>query len=197
MNTSTPDGKRTVVTSDQPLFNTSGGHLTIALGTRISGKDTIMGVLITCSANTGHGVFDKEDRLMLRLSDNSEIILKNLYDKEFENIEETTVTDQYKTEYGAAYSYDPWMDAIYVTPYEVTRVVPQVHHYKTTNSYALYLITKKEIQDIISKGVVKLRVEIEDRDLDMKNTDGVSALFANLRECLMGGIAAGTQRTEF
>jgi len=197
VNTSAPDGKRTVATSNQPLFNSNGGQVSVAFGARISGKDTIVGIVITYDANTGHGVFDKDHRMMFRLSDKSEIILKNLYDKEFENIDETTVTDQFKSDYGVAYAYDPWLEGVVVYPYEVTRLVPQVHRYKTTNSYALYLITRQELDDIITKGVVKLRVETADCDLDMNNTEGVSSLFSELRACLLEGIQTGPIRSEF
>lgn len=197
MNTTSPDGKRTVATSNQPLFNSNGGQVSIALGTRISGKDTIVGIVITYDANTGRGVFDKDHRMMFRLTDKSEITLKNLYDREFENIDETTVTDQFKTDYGVAYSYDPWLESVVISPYEVTRLVPQVHHYKTTNSYALYLITRQQLDDIITKGVIKLRIESADCDLDMTNTEGVSALFTSLRNCLTEGVKAGPQRSAF
>lgn len=197
VNNSSPDGSRLLLTSNQPLFNSNGGQISVALGTKIAEKDTIVGILITYDANTGHGVFNKDNRLMFRLTDNSEMTLTNLYDKEFENIDETSVTDQFKTDYGVAYSYDPWLESVIVTPYEITRLVPQVHRYKTTNSYALYLITRQQLQDIITKGVVKLRVETEDRDMDMTSTEGVATTFANLRTCLTEGVKAGPQRSAF
>lgn len=197
MNRTTPEGERFVVTSDQHLFRAAKGNMDIAMGAKISGKDTVLAFVITCDANSGHGIFDKGNKLMFRLSDNSEISLSNLYDKEYEEHEDTSVSQHYQTDYGYSYSYSPWTDDIYISPFEVTRLVPRINHYKTSNSYALYLVTKKQINDIISKGVKKLRVEIEDKDLDMTDTEGVAPLISEMYACLKEGIATPVSRSEF
>jgi len=197
MNRTTPEGERFVVTSDQHLFHAGKGNMDLALGAKIVGKDTVLAFVITCDADSGHGIFDKGNKLMFRLSDNSEISLSNLYDKEYEEHEDTSVSQQYQTDYGYSYSYSPWTDDIYISPFEVTRLVPRINHYKTTNSYALYLVTKQQLNDIISKGVKKLRVEIEDKDLDMTDTEGVAPLISNMYACLKDGIANPVSRSKF
>lgn len=191
------DGARYLLTSDQHLFRSGKGNVDIAIGAKIMGRDTILAFLLTCDANVGHGIFNKGNRLMFRLSDDSEIFLDNLYDKEYEEHEETSVSNRFKTDYGLAYAYNPWYDEVYVTPYEVTRVVPQVNTYKTTNSYALYLVTKPQMTDLLNKGIKKIRVEIEDSDLDMNDTDGVSGMFLEMCNCLKTAAADKQVRTEF
>lgn len=191
------DGSRYLVTSDQSLFHSGKGNVDIALGTKMMGKDTILAFLITCDANVGHGVFNKGNKLMFRLKDNSEIVLENLYDKEYEENEETRVSQTYKSDIAWGYAYNPWSDDIYVTPYEVTRVIPQVNHYKTSNSYALYLVTWPQMSDLMTKGVKKLRVEIEDADLDMTDTEGVSSLFSQMFVCLRDAARKQVVRSAF
>jgi len=197
MDQTSSDGSRYLVTSDQFLFHGGKGNIDLALGAKISGKDTIVAFLITCDANVGHGVFNKGNRLMFRLSDNSEIFLENLYDKEYEENQETHVSQTYKTDVGWGYAYNPWIDEVVVSPYEVTRVIPQVNTYKTTNSYALYLVTYPQLTDLMTKGIKKIRVEIEDSDLDMENTEGVSEMIKAMVECLINAANTSVQRTAF
>lgn len=197
MNQTGSDGSRYIVTTNQHLFSAGKGSIEIALGTKISGRDTILGFIITCDANVGHGVFNQGNKLMFRLADNSEISLTNLYDKEYEESEQTSVSNDYRQQYGWAYAYDPWTDGIYVTPYEVTRVIPHVNTYKVTNSYALYLVTKPQLKDLTSKGIRKIRVEIEDSDLDTQDTEGVSEMFKQMYDCLRSAVDTQVVRTEF
>jgi len=166
------------------------------MGAKISGKDTVLAFVLTCDADSDHGIFDEGNKFMFRLSDGSEISLSNLYDKEYEKDEGTSVSQQYQTDYGYSYSYSPWTDDIYISPFEVTRLVPRINHYKTTKSYALYLVTPKQLTDIITKGVKKVRVEIEDKDIDMTDTENVAPLISQLYECLKGGLSKEL-RSEF
>lgn len=191
------DGTRNLITSDQYLFRSGGGSIDIALGERYKGNDTVMAFLITYDARSGHGVFNKGNKLMFRLNDGSEISLTNIYDKEYDVQEETHVTDNFRTDYGWAYSYSPWTDDVYVTPYEVTRVVPQVRHYKTTNSYGLYLVSKTQLKALMTKGIKKLRVETENDELDWTDTEGVSKLITDMYNCLQSSVATGITRTTF
>lgn len=197
MNTTSPDGTRNIVTSNQHLFRFNKGNIEIALGARITDRDTVLGILVTCDAHTDYGIFDKGNRMMFRLSDGSEISLSNIYEREYEQHEETSVSNQYRTDYGYAYSYSPLMDDIYITPFEVNRLVPRVNTYKVTNSYALYLITKKQLEDIIGKGVMKIRVETDSHDLDMNDTQEASQLFSAMYACLKTGFANAVVRSEF
>lgn len=196
MNRTTAEGDRYVVTSDQRLFHAAKGNMDIAMGTKISGKDTVLAFVLTCDADSDHGIFDEGNKFMFRLSDGSEISLSNLYDKEYEKDEGTSVSQQYQTDYGYSYSYSPWTDDIYISPFEVTRLVPRINHYKTTKSYALYLVTPKQLTDIITKGVKKVRVEIENKDIDMTDTENVAPLISKLYECLKGGLSKEL-RSEF
>jgi len=198
MNTTSPEGERTIVTSEQHLFSYNQGEMEAALGCRIHGKDTVLALLVTSDANSGHGIFDKGNKLMVRFNDNSVIELKNLYDKEFESHTETGVTQQMKTDFGYAYTYDWWTDSIDLTPYQINRMVPQAYTRKVSKSYALYLLTRKDIKALMNKPVVKFRVEVEDADLDMPNTEGVNELFTALMTCLMEeGINKKFERSEF
>lgn len=193
MNSKTEKGERLVLTSDQKLF----GNISAALGAKVAGKDTLLAVLVTYDGPSNHGVFDKDDKLLIRLSDQSVITLKNVYHKEFEEQTETDVSTQRVSDFGYTYSYDLLMDDIYVTPYEVYRFVPRVTTTHKTLSYALYFISKPELNNIIDKGVIKLRVELEDRELNMPNTGSVAETFKNMKECLYKGLEEGIQRTEF
>lgn len=197
MNQTGSDGSRYILTSNQHLFNAGKGNIEVALGAKVYGRDTLMAILITCDANVGHGVFNKGNKLMFRLKDNSEIVLTNLYDKEYEETQETNVSNEYRHEYGWGYAYSPWMDEVYVLPYEVTRTVPRINTYTVANSYALYLISKPQMHDIITKGIVKIRVEVEDRDLDTEDTEGFAEMFHQMCELIKSAANEQVVRTKF
>ncbi len=193
MNSKGADGVRTVLTSDKHLF----GNIDIALGARIiNPKDTVLAILITSTKDSDHGIFDKDDQLLIRLADGSDIALTNLYDKEFDRHTTTEVVNERVSNYGYAYSYD-YYGGIYVTPMEISSFVPRSYTRTESNSYALYLVSKKQLQDIIAKGVSKLRVEIEDAELDMPSTNSVSAIVTELYACLREGMANSKKRTAF
>lgn len=193
MNSREPDGSRLVLTSDKDLF----GDFDIAMGAKVSPKDTVLAVLVTSTKRADHGIFDKDDRMMFRLSDGSEVHLKNLYHQEYERQSETETTTRRSVDFGYVYSYDPIYDDVFINPVEMSRLVPEVHTRTTTNSYALYLITKKQLTDIIGKGVVKLRIEYEMGEEDMPSAKSVSELLGNIYEFLKAGIESRTQRSEF
>lgn len=198
MNTTNAEGERTIATSDQPLFSYNQGQLTAALACRIHGKDTVLALLVTSDANTSHGIFSKGDKIKVRFNDDSVIDLENLYDKEFESHTETGVTQTPRTDFGYAYYYDVWTDSIELTPYTINRMVPQAYSRKVSNSYALYLLTRKDITALMTKPVIKFRVEIENADLDMPYTDGVNDLFTALMTCLWeDGINKAFERSTF
>ncbi|MCQ2157209.1 MAG: hypothetical protein MJY53_02325 [Bacteroidales bacterium] len=193
MNSKNEDGERIVLTSDKRLFN----DVSVALGAKVAGKDTVLAVLVTYDGNSTHGVFDKDDRMLVRLSDQKVITLNNVYHKEFEEETVTNTTTRRVSDFGYAYSYDPYTDDIYVTPYEVSRFIPQVSTTHITRSYALYFISRPDLDAIIDKGVIKLRIELENSELDMPNTGSVSKTFGKLKDCLYDGIRSGIVRTEF
>jgi len=197
MNSINSKGERTILTSNQPLFSTGRGSFDIALGTRIAGKDTVLAFLITADTEDNHGIFNLKDRLMFKLGDGSKVVLTNVYDKEFESHTETEVSEVPHTKFGYAYSYSPWAGDFYVTPYTINHMVTKVRTRKVNNSFALYLASKEQLANIIGKGVKKLRVEVEDNEYDMPNTDSVSSLVRDLSACLVSGIQKKHVRKEF
>ncbi|MCQ2182092.1 MAG: hypothetical protein MJY89_01635 [Bacteroidales bacterium] len=198
MNSTSPDGERTILTSDQHLFSYNKGELTAALGCRIQGRDTVLALLVTSDANSGHGIFDKGDRIMVRFNDESVMELTNIYDKEFETYTESGVTQHMRTDFGYAYYYDAWTGSIDLTPYQINRMIPEAYTRKVSNSYALYLLSKKDIVALMTKPVIKFRVEIEDADLDMPNTGEVNNLFSAMMSCLKeDGINKKFERSAF
>lgn len=178
------DGGRIVLTSDKPLYH----DLSMALGAKVMNqKDTIMAILITYDGDTDHGVFDTDDQLLMRLSDQSVVALQNLYHQEFEK--ETTTsytTDRVVTDLGWRYTYDPFIGGVYVTPVQLQQFIPRQTRRTTTRSYALYLITKQQLNDIVGKGVVKFRVEMENAELDMPEggASSIAGLLAEQYACV-------------
>lgn len=181
MNSTDKKGVRTVCTSDIDLF----GSFEIALGYKAEKTDTLMGILITCLKKSDHGVFQKDDLLHLRLNDGSEIELANLYEREFDKDVSTEYTDDIYYQNRLAYAYNPFYDAVYLTPVTVRTWVPRVYTRTTTKSFALYFVTKKQLMDIMEKGVVKCRVEIEDEDCDMPYPEHFAARISELYDFLM------------
>lgn len=197
MNSVDKNGQRTVVTSNAHLFNVMAADFDAALGAQITGKDTVLAVLITSNKDSDHGIFNKGDRMMIRLADSSEIIINNVYDKEFDTSVETNYTTDTYISYVPGYVYNPYVDAIMLEPRQVTSFIPRTYVTKTTNSYALYLLSHKQLNDIMKKEVIKLRVEIEDKDIDMPNPYAAQSVFTQLWECLKEGIQNPPVRTKF
>ncbi len=197
MNSKDAEGRRTILTSNQSLFRYGFSDIFVALGARVAPKDSVLAILVTCDKDTDHGIINKDDRMLIRLKDDSTITLKNLYDREFDSSTYTTETTERVSSFGYSYGYDPWFDEIYISPYEISSFVPRKYVRKETNSYALYLVTKKQMQDIINKGVTKLRIEIEDRDLDMPDPENASAIFAAQYDLLYKTAKQGVTRSEF
>ncbi|MCQ2180467.1 MAG: hypothetical protein MJY50_00180 [Bacteroidales bacterium] len=195
MDTRTAEGDRILLTSGSHLF----GDVDIALGAKIkSDRDTVLAVLVTYGGRSDHGVFETGDKMMIRLSDQSVISLSNIYDREYEKNTETYTTEDRVSRFGYAYTYSPFTGDVYITPYEASAFVPRVHTATTTNSYALYLITKQELLDIIVKGAVKLRVETENDELDMTlGTERVAEIMSGQYACLKDGFVNEHQRREF
>lgn len=195
MDTRDADGSRIVTTSDSRLF----GDVEIALGAQVKNKkDTVLAVLATYDGRSDHGVFSVGDKMVFRLSDQSVISLTNVYDKEYEKSTETFTTNDRVSSYGYAYAYDPYMMGVYVTPYEVSSFIPRVHTTTTTKSFALYLISKKDLTDIITKGIIKMRVEIENDELDLvSGTERVTAILAEQYACLKDGLRKEHKRRNF
>ena len=195
MNSRHKDGRRVMLTSDKNLF----GNFDFALGAKILPKgETVLGVLITCDIDSDHGLFDLDDKLLIRLTDSTKIELTNVYDKEYDKETKTeTTTTPVVAPIGFSYAYHPFAPGIFVTPYDVAAFVPQTYVTTTTHSYALYLISKDQLESIIEKGVIKLRVEVENAEYNMDNTNYVGEKFSVLYDCLKEGLANPVKRTEF
>lgn len=189
MNRTDKGGERIILTSNQRLFSYNDGTIDAALGTRINAKkDTVLAILLTCDENASHGIFDKDDRILIRLANDKLISLTNIYDKEYETKTEENYTQERVSSTGYEYVYSPWTGGFYVMPYEASTFIPRRYTTKTTYSYGLYLISKPDLEDIISNDVAKLRVEIENREIDMPNPKAAREVFASLRQCLNNGI---------
>lgn len=197
MNSTDSKGVRTLVTSDQTLMSNFKGSMDIAMAARVEKKDTILALIVTIDANSGHGLFNKGNKMMIRLNDDSVIELTNLYDKEYEEKEETYVTNSTRQRFDYAYAYDFYTGTIDVYPYMVNQMVPEVRTNTKNLSYALYLISKKQLNNVITKGVKKLRVEIENDDIDMTETSSVAGLFQGMYAVIQEGLGKNHVRTEF
>jgi len=177
-------GNHLALTSNSHVFTENGGSYDFALGTRMSEKDTLLAVLVTYDGDSKAGIFDKDDRLMFRLTDGTEFNLRNIYDKEFESSDELVQTERLKSDYMVQYTYSPLTDMIYVDPVIVTRTVPEVYRVKKHNSYGLYPITKEQLSGIVTKGVAKMRVESQLGDNDVPHPGELSGIFKSLYEGL-------------
>lgn len=197
LNTKSPEGIRTVLTSNIHLFSYEFNSLDAALGARISQKDTVLAILLTSDQNSDHGIFDKDDRLLIRFADQSEMSLTNVYDREFETETTTTQTQERVSAVGYDYVYSPWADAVFIAPYEVSAFVPRTYVRRTTNSYALYFVTRQQLADITGKEIVKLRVEIENDELDMPNPSSATTVFKDLYAFLNENIRKQHERKVF
>ena len=194
MDSRTEDGERILLTSDSRIF----GNVEMALGAKVDQKDTVLAILVTYDGKSDHGVFDVNDRLLFKLSDGEVISLQNVYDREYSRENEVYTTNDRVSGLGYAYAYDPFYDVTYVSPVEVSSFIPRTHTRTVTESYALYLITRNQLNDIISKGLVKLRVEIENDELDMTGgTKSVSTVLADQYTCLRNASANPHRRSEF
>lgn len=197
MNSVDSKGARTLVTSNTNLMGGVDGTMEIALGARVEGKDTVMAVILTVEADSGHGIFNEGNKMKLRLNDDSVIELTNLYDKEYEEETETYTTTTRIPTTRWAYAYDYYYGDFFVAPYMVNQMIPEVRTRKNSYSYALYLISKPQMNNIIGKGVKKLRVEIENDDLDMADPRCVSDIFKSLYDVLREGLAKNYVRKAF
>lgn len=163
MNSTDRKGNRTVCTSDINFFD----EFEIAMGYKTSQKDTLLALLVTCSKRSDHGLFERGDLLRIRFEDGQEMNLENIYDKEFDKkTKMETEVDSY-IDTRMAYAYSPWMDSFYLTPVTVRQFVPRAYTRTTTKSFALYMLTRKQLEDILAKKAEKVRVEIENDDCDM------------------------------
>lgn len=191
LNTVDSKGVQTVCTSDISLFS----HFKIAMGYQISHQDTIMGFYVTCDKCSDHGVFEKGEKLRIRFDDGKEISLSNIYDRKFDKevVEGETMEEKLNTD--LVYSYSPWSGRLHVTPVTYSTFIP--HHYTNTvtRSFALYLVNREQLHDILSKNAVKVRIEIEDADCDMPTPSNFCPRVTKLYDYLM--MATPMKRSEF
>jgi len=166
------DGVRTIVTTNRHLV----GDVSLATGARTTAKDTIVAFLVTSTEDSDHSVFSKGDLMQIKLTDGSVIKLTNVYDKAYEKETETGITNSMHTNYVYDYVYSPWTDGIYVVPYQINQMVPHAYTHTTTFSWALYLVTYPQMQDIINKGVTRVRVENESGFYEVRNPEGFAAI---------------------
>lgn len=197
MDSTAADGTRKMVTTQETIKRNGKGTLGISMGASISGADTVVAVLAVLDADTGHGVFNAGDAMKFRLTDGQEITLTNLLDKKYQHNQETHVSEQWETGYGVAYAYGA--RRCFVRPYSVSYLTPEVTTTTTNNSYALYLITREQLMNIIQKGVVKMRIETESIDIDLEDGDAeqIAGILKNQILCLKERVSEKKEKTEF
>lgn len=192
------NGERTIVTSSHRFFSYKDGVLDIALGCQIHGKDTILAILLTSDADKGHAVFDNGDKLMFRLKDGKTITLSNVYDKSaYETQTRVETYTERHVDYTYGYAYSPWADAFYVSPYQISTFVPRTHTIHESKSYALYLVTLKQMTDLCCNEVVKVRVQVDDGDADLDPAHGITELLNQIGDCLGKRARADFKLQEF
>lgn len=191
INNTNSEGERRIMTTDTRLFTTKGYEVNLAMGLLIQGRDTLEGLVITCDSPVKEALFNVGSKMLIRLSDDQTIVLKNMLNREHESHTETEVTERMQTDYG--YIYSPWSPFLDDATYRVTSMVPEVYYKQVNNSYAIYPITYDQMQAIISKGVTKLRIETNVINLDMPHTKGVADKVNNLATCLIEGIQDNPQ----
>lgn len=193
----THKGDRVILTSDVRLFRANDGGMFAALGVKIAPKDTIMAILVTYTGDSKKGIFELDDKIRVRLNDGKEFALTNLYNREFENHTEVTSTERMQQNFDYAYSYNPWLDEIYLSPVSVTRWVPEVRTTKITRSYGLYPITWSQLEGIINKGVAKFRIESSIGDNDMPKPEELSDAFKSMAECIFSELTKNVKNADF
>jgi len=197
MDSTASDGTRKVVTTQETILRNGKGALGLSMGASVKDADTVVAILAVLDADTGHGVFNAGDAMKFRLTDGQEITLTNLLDKKYQHSQETQVTEQWETGYGVAYAYGA--RRCWVRPYSVSYLTPEVSTTTTNNSYALYLVSRQQLTDIIKKGVIKMRVELESIDVDIENNDAaaISGILKSEILCLVDRLSAHKEKTEF
>lgn len=187
---STTRGERVIVTTDEFLFNFEDATITAALGEKINGRDTLMGMLVVFDSDINEPVFKVGDKMVFTLYDNTTVTLTNLYDKEFESETTTNVNNRPVSSFDYYYCYDPVVDGVYVTPVQVTRFVPEVTVRNIRRSYALYPISKIELQNIINKGVNSVMIQSGYADMKTTHAEDFSQLFADMWSLLRAEVKA-------
>lgn len=175
------NGVHEICTSDLHLFD----QFEMAMGMRIEKRDTILALLITCDKDSDHGVFDKDDRLLVRFTDGEEMSLKNIYNKEYHKETRTNYTEDTYLEDRWVYSYSPYTDSIYLTPVTFRTFVPRTYTTTLSHSYALYPITREQYRKLSGKGIAKLRIEIDSADCDMSAPENFSAVIKELHDFIV------------
>jgi len=175
-------GVRTVLTSCRHVFS----NVKVALGARsVNAKDTVMVVYLYSTKDSEHGLFDSGDVFQIKLTDNTIINLKNILDKEYEKETVTstsTVSRPYPT-YG--YCYGPFGEPYFISAYDMYSMIPVTTTTTTTYSSAMYLVTAQQMIDILTKGIVKARIECEEGYLDVPNPARLQEVFKNELEDLV------------
>jgi len=187
LNTET-QGERRVLTSEIKLASNDYGNFYTSLGAIVTEKDTVLAILVSCDADATRSVFTKGSKFRIKFTDNTEVALENIFENEFQTEDKTRVIDNYRTDYGYLYSYGPLYGDIYVEPYAISRIVPQVTHYKQTNSYALFLISKHQAYTIGNKQAAKIRIESQSGDVDITDQAKINSVFSSLYECLVPAV---------
>jgi len=181
----TSHGARQVLTSNLKIGSVKNvGDFYVALGAKIEGRDSVLAILVTCNADSKKSIFAKGDKFRIGFSDGTELALQNIFENEFEEESGTRVTHSIRNDYGYLYSYGPFTDSFYVEPYTISRMVPEVTTYKETNSYALYLISRRDASIIAKKSTVKIRIESSMGDLDVADPEKIGDVFMQLGKTL-------------
>lgn len=175
------NGVHEICTSDIHLFD----RFDMAMGMRIEKRDTVLAILITCDKDSDHGVFDKNDRVLIRFADGEEMTLKNIYNKEYHQETRTNYTTDTYYDDRLVYSYNPYTDKVYLTPVTFRTFVPRKFTTTSTLSYALYPITKRQYKSLSEKEIAKVRIEIENSDCDMPSPREFGSVIKELHDFIV------------
>lgn len=175
------NGVHKICTSDVELF----GYFEIAMGMQIEKADTVLALLITCGKNSDHGVFDKNDRLLVRFADGEEMQLRNIYNQEYnKEVQTNYTTDTYYND-RLMYTYSPYTGEVFLTPVTFRTFVPRTYTTTKTLSYALFPITREQYGKLAGKEIEKVRIEIEDENCDMPYPRGFGERVKDLHDFIV------------
>lgn len=178
-----PDGSQVYASTDVTLLVDETDDIYTALGMKAGGgKDSLFAISVTSQKKSDEALFKKGEKMVITLSDGSEIVLKNICDSYYAVENEFYLSSQPVS--GVAYNvyaspYYPWYGFI-GAPYQFTGYVPSPDIKKNTYSYALYLVSCEQIHAIMEKGTTSLVIGSGERKFQMKHPENASELYSQL-----------------
>jgi len=195
VNSSNNKGERQVMTSSPFLYRVDGHEVSLAMAAKMTTKDTIAALVVTCDAPVKLPLFVSGQKMKFHLNSGDSITLTNILHLEYESTVDTTEYTYYSTSYQRYYYSDLAIcDADYVYVYdgycvgEFNSWVSGMRLKRANNSYAIYPITHSQLCKIVNTGVDDIQMDTNVKDLNMYYTGHVAELMKNLAVCLVEGI---------